>query len=163
MYAYHHTLTPVANLPLVPTIPAENLPPVSTTQVANCHRYQRHRRQLCQRYQRHRRQICHRCRWHKRQIMVTISGCRHLKVNLKAKIYIFVNSSTQRCQTKQLLQFFLLKIFSICHRCQRHWWCPLNCEYLRKFLKKFEAVLMVWGETDSRKKPEVENLVALSL
>jgi hypothetical protein len=26
--------------------------------------------------------------------MGTISGCRHLKVNLKAKIYIYVNSTT---------------------------------------------------------------------
>jgi hypothetical protein len=43
-----------------------NLPPVSMTPVANCHRYQRRRR----------------------QIMTTISGCRHLKVNLKAKTYI---------------------------------------------------------------------------
>jgi hypothetical protein len=30
------------------------------------------------------------------QIMGTISGCRHLKVNLKAKIYIYVNSTTRR-------------------------------------------------------------------
>jgi hypothetical protein len=65
-------LIPVANLPPVSTIPAANLPPVSTTPVANCHRYQRHR-------------------W---QIMATISGCRHLKVNLKAKIYIYVYSTT---------------------------------------------------------------------
>jgi hypothetical protein len=26
-----------------------------------------------------------------------VSGCRHLKVNLKVKIYIYVNSTTQRC------------------------------------------------------------------
>ncbi len=41
------------------------------------------------RYQWHRRQICHQfrlCCWHRWQIMGTISGCRHLKVNLKAKI-----------------------------------------------------------------------------
>jgi len=82
-------LIPAANLPPVSTIPAANLPPVSTTPVANCHRYQRHRRQ-----------ICHRCRWHRWQIMATISGCRHLKVNLKAKIYIYVNSTTQRCPNK---------------------------------------------------------------
>ncbi len=36
--------------------------------------------------------------------MGTISGCRHLKVNLKAKIYIYVNSTTQT-------KFFCLKIF----------------------------------------------------
>ncbi len=28
--------------------------------------------------------------WHRWQIMGTISGCRHLKVNLKAKIYIHI-------------------------------------------------------------------------
>ncbi len=74
--------TPVANLLPVSTILAANLPPVSTTPVANCHRYQRHRRQ-----------ICHRCHWHQWQIIGTISGCRHLKVNLKAKIYICVSSN----------------------------------------------------------------------
>ncbi len=87
-------LTPVANLPPVSTIPAANLPPV-----ANCHRYQRHRRQ-----------ICHRCRWHLWQIMGTISGYRHLKVHLKAKIYIYVNSTTQRCPNK-IIKVFLLEDF----------------------------------------------------
>jgi hypothetical protein len=81
-------LIPVANLPPVSTISAANLPPVSTTPVANCHRYQRHR-------------------W---QIMATISGCRHLKVNLKAKIYIYVNSTTQRCPNK-IIKIFLLEGF----------------------------------------------------
>ncbi len=66
------TLPPVS---LVLLTPAANLPPVSTTPVANCHRYQRHRRQ-----------ICRRCRWHRWQIIRTVSGCRHLKVNLKAKM-----------------------------------------------------------------------------
>jgi hypothetical protein len=32
--------------------------------------------------------------------MATISVCRQLKVNLKAKIYIYVNSTTQRCPNK---------------------------------------------------------------
>ncbi len=73
-------LIPVANLPPVSTIPAANLPPVSTTPVANCHRYQRHRRQ-----------ICHRCQRHRWQPMGLISGCRYLKVHLKAKMYICVN------------------------------------------------------------------------
>jgi hypothetical protein len=45
----------------------------------------------------------------------------------------------------------------------------LTCEYLRAFLKKFPEILMVYTltqgpwETDSLKKPEGENLVALSL
>ncbi len=78
----------VANLPPVSTISAANLPPVLTTPVANCHRYQRHR-------------------W---QIMVTISGCRNLKVNLKAKMYIYVNYTTQRCPNK-IIKILLLEDF----------------------------------------------------
>ncbi len=46
-------------------------------------------------------------------------------------------------------------------------WCTLSCEYLREFLKKFETALMgysgAWGKLIHEKKPEVENLVALSL
>jgi hypothetical protein len=30
--------------------------------------------------------------------MGTISDCWHLKVNLKEKMYLFVKSTTQRCQ-----------------------------------------------------------------
>ncbi len=47
---------------------------------------------------------------HRWQIMGTISGCRHLKVNLKAKFYIYVNSTTQRCQNK-IIKIFLLEGF----------------------------------------------------
>ncbi len=92
-------LTPEANLPPVSTIPAANLPPVSTAPVANCHRYQWHRRQ-----------ICSRCHWHRWQIMGTISGCWHLKVNLKAKIYIYVSSTTQRWPNK-IIKIFLIEDF----------------------------------------------------
>ncbi len=51
-------------------------------------------------YQRHQRQICHQCQRHWWQIMGTMSGCRHRKMNLMAKIYIYVNSTTQRCPNK---------------------------------------------------------------
>jgi hypothetical protein len=44
------------------------------------------------------------------QILRAISGCRHLKVNLKAKIYIYVNSTTQRCP-KKIIKTFLLEDF----------------------------------------------------
>ncbi len=54
-------------------------------------------------------------------------------------MYLYV--STQRCQTKYL-KLFLLKTGSVCHLCQRHLWCTLNSEYLRKFSKKFETA--VW-------------------
>jgi hypothetical protein len=42
--------------------------------------------------------------------MRTTSGCRHLKVNLKAKIYIYVNSPTQRCPNK-IIKICLLEDF----------------------------------------------------
>jgi hypothetical protein len=51
-----------------------------------------------------------------------------------------------------------LKIFAICHRCQRHRWCTLSCEYLREFLKKFETALLVysgaWGKLIHEKKKQ---------
>ncbi len=91
--------------------------------------------------------------------MGTISGCRYLKVNLKAKIYIFVNSTIQMCPSKNI-KIFLIEDFFICHRCQQHRWSTLSCEYHREFSKKFETALMVysgaWGtliheKTRSRK------------
>ncbi len=48
-------------------------------------------------------------------------------------------------QTK-LLKFFCLKVFSICHRCRKHRWQTLSCEYLREFSKIFETALIVWSE-----------------
>ncbi len=55
----------------------------------------------------------------------------------------------------QLLKFFSLKIFSICHRCQRHRWCTLSREYLREFSKKFEMAVLVysgaWGKLTNEK------------
>jgi hypothetical protein len=42
--------------------------------------------------------------------MGTISGCRHLKLNLKATIYIYVNSPTQTCSNK-IIKIFLIKDF----------------------------------------------------
>ncbi len=72
-----------------------------------CHQFPLY---CCHRFQPHRRQICRRCRWHWWQIMRTISGCWHLKVNLKAKIYIYVNSTIQRCPNK-IIKIFLLEDF----------------------------------------------------
>ncbi len=65
--------------------------------------------------------------------MGLISGCRYLKVNLKAKIYICVNSTIQRCPNK-IIKIFLIE--DISHL------STLSCEYLREFSKKFETVLM---------------------
>ncbi len=148
-YQWHRRqiLPPV---PLVLLTPVANLPPVSTMPVANC-----------QRYQRHQRQICHRCCWHWWQIMGTISGCRHLKVNLKAKIYIYVSSSTQSWPNK-IIKIFLIEDFF-------HLPPVANLE-LRKSSRIFEKIRnglngILWGsgKTDSWKEPEAKNLVTLSL
>ncbi len=44
-----------------------------------------------------------------------------------------------------------LQIFCICHRCQRHWWQTLSCEYLLEFSKKIRnghnGILRGLGET----------------
>ncbi len=78
--------------------------------------------------------------------MGTISGCRHHEVNLRAKIYIYVNSTTQTCP-KQMIKIFLFENF---FHLPRHQWCTLSCEYLCEFSKKFEMALMVfsgaWGK-----------------
>ncbi len=102
-----------------------NFPPVSTTvhrwQIEMCHRYQRHRRQILPPV----------------QLMLlipvtnlppvsanlspvsttpvannekTISDCWNLKVNLKKKIYLYVNSTAQRCP-KIILKTFQTEDF----------------------------------------------------
>jgi hypothetical protein len=78
-------------------------------------------------------------------------------------MYIYVNSTIQRCHNK----IILIEDFFICHRCQRHWWSTLSCEYLQEFSKKIEAVLMGYsgagGKLIDKEKPEAKNLVTLSL
>ncbi len=105
------------------------------SQVKVHHRCQRHWWQICHRCQWPRWQIaagindtsgkfatgisdtggkfCHQfplCCWHRWQIIGTISGCRYLIVNLKAKIYIYVSSTTQRWQNK-IIAIFLIEDF----------------------------------------------------
>jgi hypothetical protein len=96
--------------------------------------------------------------------MGTISGCSHLKLNLKEKIYIYVNSTTQRCPSK-LIKIFQFEDF--CHLPPVSATPVVHLELRREFLKKFETALLVysgaWGKLIHEKKTEVENLVALSL
>jgi len=68
------------------------------------------------------------------------------KMNFTEKNYlqyctVYVNSTTQRCSNK-IFKTFLIADFFICHRCQRHLWCTLSCEYLCEFSNKFETALM---------------------
>jgi hypothetical protein len=110
---------------------------IFASQGANCRWYQRHRWQICHRYQRHRWQIFP---LFSLALLIpvanlppvstipaanlpsvsltpvanngnnTLSGCRDLQVNLKVKIYMYVNSTTQRCPNK-LIKIFLLEGF----------------------------------------------------
>ncbi len=59
----------------------------------------------------HRWQIFHRCQQRRWQIIGTISGCRHLKMNLKAKFYIYDNFSTQRCPNNIIKNFLIEDFF----------------------------------------------------
>ncbi len=105
----------------------------------------------------HHWQICHRCQrfWHRWQIMGTISGCRHLKVNLKAKIYIYVNSTTKRCP-KKIIKIFLLEDFlhlplvlltPVVHLEPR-----ISPRIFEKIWNGRNDILTCLGETDSWKK-----------
>ena len=76
----------------------------------------------------------------------------HLKVNLKAKIYLYVNSTSQRCPNN-ITKIFLIEDFFHLPAVSRHWWCTLSCEYLREFSKKNQngpnGIFRGLGETDS--------------
>ncbi len=124
-------------------------PPVSTMPAANCHRYQRHRRK-----------ICHRCRWHRWQITATISGCRQLKVNLKAKIYMYDNSTTQRCPNK-IINIFLLEGFFHLPPVSLTPVANLELRISPRIFEKIRngpnGIIRGLGETDSRKKTRSKN------
>ncbi len=98
--------------------------------------------------------FCHQfplCCWHRWQIMGTISGCRYLKVNLRAKIYIHVSSTTQRWPNK-IVKIFLIEVFfylppvsltPVANLELRI--SPRICEKIRNSLI---GILWGWGETD---------------
>jgi hypothetical protein len=83
--------------------------------------------------------------------MGLISGCRYLKVNVKAKMYISVNSTIQRCPNK-VIKIFLIEDFS--HLPPVSTTPVVNLE-LRISPRIFEknrngpnGILWAWGETD---------------
>ncbi len=105
--------------------------------------------------------VHHRCQRHRWQIIGTISGCRHLKVNLKAKIYTYVSSTTQRWQNK-IFKIFLIEDFFHLPPVSL---TPVANPELRISPRIFglNGILWGWGQTDSWKEPEAKNLVTLSL
>ncbi len=89
-------------------------------------------------------QLCqgHRCHWHRWQIMGTISGCRHLKVNLKAKIYINVNSS------KKIMEIFLIEDFShlpVSDTVGALWTANISANFQKKFETALRIFSGAWG------------------
>ncbi len=91
--------------------------------------------------------------------MGTISGCRYLKVNLKAKIYIqYMLTLLFKSVPTKLLKIFLIEDIFHFH---------LELRISPRIFENFETALMVysgaWGKLIHEKKPEVKNLVALSL
>ena len=98
--------------------------------------------------------------------MGTISGCSHLKMNLKAKIYKYVNSTTQRCANK-IIKIFLLEGFFHLPPVLLTPVANLELQISPRIFEKNRngpnGIIRGLGETGSRKKPEAKNLVTLSL
>ncbi len=111
------------------------LPPVSTTPVANCQWYW---------YQ-----------WHRWQQWEQYQTAESLKWPWR-KSFIYMLTLYPKVSKRNNDNFFDWRYFPFAtDRSQRHWWCTLSCEYLRKFSKKFETALMVqsgaWGNWSMQK------------
>jgi hypothetical protein len=98
--------------------------------------------------------------------MGTISDCWHLKVNLKAKIYIYVSSTTQRWPNK-IIKIFLIEDFfhlpPVSLTPVANLELRISPRIFEKIQNGLKGILRGWGETDSWKEPEAKNLVTLSL
>ncbi len=81
--------------------------------------------------------VRHRYQRHGWQKMGTISDCWHLKVNLKQKFYLSVNSLTQRCPNKIIKTFLIEEFFHlplVSTTPMMH--LELQIQYLREFSRK---------------------------
>ncbi len=85
-------------------------------------------------------------------------------MNLKAKIHMYVNSASQRCPNK-IIKIFLIEDFFHLQPVSTvmHLELRISPRILEKIRNGPNGILRGLGETDSYKKPEVVNLVALSL
>ncbi len=124
------------------------------------HRYQRHRTgvKFCHPFHWsfwYWWQNCHRCQRYQWQTMGLISGCRYLKVNLKAKIYTYVNSTIQRCPNK-IIKIFLIEDFFHLPLVSTTPVVNLELRISPRIFEKMRngpnGILWGWGETDSWKK-----------
>jgi hypothetical protein len=84
--------------------------------------------------------------------MGTISGCRHMKVNFKAKIDIYVSSTTQRWPNK-IIKIFLIGDFFHLPPVSRTPVANLELRISPRIFEKIrnglKGILRGWGETDS--------------
>ncbi len=87
--------------------------------------------------------------------MGTISGCRHMKVNLKAKIYVFVSSTTQRWPNK-IIKIFLIEDFFHLPPVSANLELRISPRIFEKIWNGLKGILRGWGETDSWKEPEAK-------
>ncbi len=87
-------------------------------------------------------------------------------MNLKAKIYTYVNSTTQRCP-KKIIKIFLLEGFfhlpPVSLTPVANLELRISPRIFKKILNSPNGIIRGLGETGSRKKPEAKNLVTLSL
>ncbi len=83
--------------------------------------------------------------------MGLILGCRYLKVNLKAKMYICVNSTIQRCPNK-IINIFLFEDFSHLPPVSATPVVNLELRISQRIFEKIRngpnGILWGWGETD---------------
>jgi hypothetical protein len=107
----------------------------------------------------HQWQICHKYQPHRWQTMGLISGCRYLKVNLKAKMYICVTSTIQRCPNK-IIKIFLIADFFHLPPLSLTPVANLDLRISPQIFEKIRngpnGILWGWGETDWWKKPEAK-------
>jgi hypothetical protein len=86
--------------------------------------------------------------------MGLMSGCRYLKVNLKAKIYLYVNSTIHRCPNK-IIKIFLVEDFLDLPPVSVSLTPVVNLELcispriFEKIRNGPNGILWGWGETDS--------------
>ncbi len=105
-----------------------------------------------------------RCQWQQWQILTpgsttlvanlppvgTLLDCWYLKVNLKEKIYLSVNSTTQECPNKIIKTFLIEHFFHLPPVSMTH--VPLATNISTNFWKKFETALMVYSGSGARGK-----------
>ncbi len=83
-------------------------------------------------------------------------------MNLKEKINIYVNSTTQRCPNK-IIKIFLLEGFFHLPPVSLTPVANLELQIFEKIRNGPNGIIRGLGETDGRKKLEAKNLVTLSL